>query len=129
MFLWTRKGSFHNILKFFGQKSEKISPKNRKKSEKKTKKNYFFHTFYSGHVDRILRTMSKVSAENPKPFKTFKKFFKPQIVPLVTQKVVLTTFWRFFADSLKKFSLKIRKILKRKIRKMFLPKFLLWTRR
>ena len=73
------------------------------------KKNFFFCKFYSGHVYRNLRTMPKVSAENPKRFKTFKNYFNQQIVPLVTQKLVLTTFWRFFAESLKKFSLKIRK--------------------
>ena len=122
--MWTRKSSFHIFWKFFFQKSEKFSLKNRKNSEKETKNHYFFRNFYSGHVDRILRTIPKVSAENPKRFKTFKKYFNQQIVPLVTQKVVLTTFWRFFAESLKKFSLKIRKkIWKEKSENCFLRKF------
>ena len=124
------EGSFDNFLKFFGRKSEKFCSQNPKKFWKEKSENCFFRNFYSGHVDKNLRTMPKVSAENPKRFKTFKNYFKPQIVPLDTQKIVLTTFWRFFAGSLKKISLKIRKkIPKRKIRKLFLPKFLLWTRR
>ena len=97
------EGSFDNFLKFFGQKSENISLKIGKKSEKKSWKNCFFRGFYSGHVDRILRTIPKVSAEKAKRFKTFKCFFKPKIVRLHTQKLVLTTSWSFLAKSLKNF--------------------------
>ena len=78
------EGSFDKFSKFFGQKSENILLKSRKNSEMKTKKNCFFRNFYSGHVDRILRTMPKVSAENPKRFKTLEKNFKPQTIPLDT---------------------------------------------
>ena len=119
------EGSFDKFLTFFGQKSEKNFAQNPEKFRKEEwKKNFFFRKFYSGHVYRNLRTMPKVSAENPKRFKTFKKYFKPQIVPLVTQKLVLTTFWRFFAESLKKFSLKIRKKLWReKSENCFFRKF------
>ena len=128
--MWTRKSSFHIFWKFFFQKSEKFSLKNRKNSEKETKNNYFFRNFYSGHVDRLLRTMPKVSAENPKRFKTFKINFKLQIVPLDTQKVVFTFSWSFLAKSLKNYRSKIeKKFWKGNKNKLFFPHFLLWTRR
>ena len=61
--------------------------------------------------------MPKVSAENPKRFKTFESFFKPKIVRLHTQKVVLTTSWRLLAKSLKIFCSNSEKVLKRKTKK------------
>ena len=119
--MWTRKSSFHIFWKFFFQKSEKFSLKNRKNSEKETKNNYFFRNFYSGYVDRLLRTMPKVSAENPKRFKTFKKKFKLQIVPLDTQKVVFTFSWSFLAKSLKTFRSKFEKNSEKKTKTNFFP--------
>ena len=94
---------------FFGQKSENISLEIGKNSEKESLRNSFFRKFYPGHVDRILRTMPKVSPGKPKRFKTFESFFKPKIVRLHTQKLVLTTSWSFLSKNLKFFSLKIRK--------------------
>ena len=64
------EGSVDKFSKFFGQKSENTLLKNRKDSEKKTKENYFFRNFYFGHLDKFLRTIPNVSAENPKRFKT-----------------------------------------------------------
>ena len=78
------EGTFEKLLKFFGRKSEKFLLEIRKKFWKKNKKNCFLRNFYSGHVDRILRTMPKVSAEHPKRFKTLEKNFKPQTIPLDT---------------------------------------------
>ena len=118
------EGSFENILKFFGQKSENFFAQNPKKNlKRKTKINSLFRFFYSGHVDRLFRAMPKVCAENPKRFRTLKKI-KSQIVPLDTQKVVLTTSWSFLAQTLKKFRSKSEKILKRKVKKnCFFRKF------
>ena len=76
------EGSYHIFLKFFGGKSEKFSLKIRKKFWKENKNKLFSRNFYSGHVDRILRTMPKVSVENPKRFKTLEKNFETQTVPL-----------------------------------------------
>ena len=114
---------------FLAESLKKFLLKIRKKFWKEKSENCFFRKFYSGHVYRNLRTNPKVSAENPKRFKTFKKYFNQQIVPLVMQKVVLTTFWRFFAESLKKFSLKIRKkFWKEKSENCFFRNFFFWTR-
>ena len=125
------KGSFDNFLKFFGQKSEIFFAQHPKKSlKRKIKKNYFSRNFYSEHVDRVLRTMPRVYAENPKRFKTFKSFLQPEIVPLHTQMLVLTTSRSFLARSRKNFSLKFRKNSEKKKQKnYFIPQFLLWTRR
>ena len=108
--------SFDNFLKFFGRKSEKCFAQNPKEFWEEKSENCFFRTFYSGHVNRNLRTMPKVSAENPNWFKSFKKFFKPQIVPLDTQKVVLTTFW-IIGQKSEKFSLKNRNNSEKKQKK------------
>ena len=127
--LVTQKVVLTTFWRFFAESLKKFSLKIRKKIWKEKSENCFLRKFYSGHVYRNLRTIPMVSAENPKPFKTFKKYFKPQIVPLVTQKVVLTTFWRFFAESLRKFSLKIRKkFWKGKLENCFFRNFLFWTR-
>ena len=124
------KGSFDNFLKFFGQKTEIFLAQHPKKVWKEKEKKLFHRNFYSGHVDRVLRTMPRVYAENPKRFKTFKSFFKPKIVRLHTQMLVLTTSWIFLARSRKKFSLKFRKSSERKNKEnYFFPQFLLWTRR
>ena len=121
------EGSFNNFLKIW-TKVWKIFAQKSKKFWKENEKNCFFHNFYSGHVDSYLRTMPKVSAENPKRLKTLKKYFKPQIVPLDTKKVVLTTFWRFGQKS-EKFSLKNRKNSEKKTKKTVYPQFLIWARR
>ena len=127
--LVTQKVVLTTFWRFFAESLKKISLKIRKKFWKEKPENCFFRKFYSGHVYRNLRTTPKVSAENPKLFKTFKIYFKPQIVPLDAKKVVLTNSWRFSAKSLKKFSLKIRKNSERKKeKKLFLPQILLWTR-
>ena len=111
------EGSFENFLKFFGQKSENFFAQNPKKIwKKKQKLTVYSAFFYSGHVDRFFRAMPKVCAENPKRFRTLKKI-KSQIVPLDTQKVVLTTSWSFLAKSVKKFRSKSEKIPKRKAKK------------
>ena len=93
----------------------------RKKLWKKNKKNYFSRNFYSEHVDRVLRTMPRVYAENPKRFKTFKSFFKPKIVRLHTQMLVLTTSRSFFWPEVWKiFRSNSEKTLKRKTKKTIL---------
>ena len=79
---------FVNFLKFFGQKSEKNFRSKSEKILKRRIKKLILRNFYSGHVDRILRTMPKVSAENPKRFKTFKK--------ISSQKLFLWTRRRLF---------------------------------
>ena len=111
------KGSFDHFLKFFGRKSEKIFAENPKKFWKEKSENCFFRKFYSGHLDRILRNMPKVPAENPKGFKPFLKKLKPQVVPLDTQKFVFTNFWSFLAKSLKIFCSKFEKKSEKKNKK------------
>ena len=108
------EGSFDKLLKFFGHSLKIFCSKFEKFLKRKTKKNYFFRNFYSGHVDRFLRTMPKVSAENPKRFKTLEQKFKSQTNPLDTQKLVLTTSRSFLAESLKNFHSKSEKNSERK---------------
>ena len=111
------EGSFDKLFKFFGQSHKIFCSKFEKFLKRKTKKNYLFRNLYSGHLDKFLRTIPKVSAENPKWFKTFKKVLKSQNVPLDAQKVVLTTSWSFLAESPKNFSFKIRKNSEKKNKK------------
>ena len=117
LFVWTRRGQFWQLLEVFLAKSLKIFRSKLEKVLKKCLKNCFFRKVYSGHVDRILRTMPKVSAEKPKRFKTFESFFMPKIVRLHTQKLVLTTPWSFLAKSLKNFRSKIEKNSEKKNKK------------
>ena len=122
--------SFGNFLKFIGQKSEKFFAQIPKKFWKeKQKKTIFFRNFYSGHVDRNLRTMPKVSAENPKRFKTLKKF---QVTKCSSGHAECSSdkTLKFFGQKCEKsFAQNPKKVLKRKIRKLFLPQFLLWIRK
>ena len=117
-------------MKFYGQKSEKkLSLKIRKNSERKNNKEYFFRKLYSGHVDRILRTMPKVSAENPKRFKTWKKY-KATSWSCGHAEVSFHKFLKFFGQKSESILLKIRKISEKKNKKkLFFPQILLWTRR
>ena len=52
--------------------------------------------------------------------KLLKKKWKSQSVPLDAQKVVLTTSWSFLAESLKNFSLKIRKKFRKEELKIYI---------
>ena len=110
------EGSFDKLFNFLA-KVWKYFAQNSKNFWKEKQKNYLFRNLYSGHLDKFLRTIPKVSAENPKWFKTFKKDLKSQNVPLDAQKVVLTISWSFLAESPKKFSLKIRKNSEKKNKK------------
>ena len=124
------EGSFDKFLKFFGQKSEKFLLKNRKNSGKKTKKNCFFRNFYSGHADRILRTMPKVSAENAKRFKILEKKIQATNCSSGHVEGSFENFLKFFGRKSEKFlTQNPKKFWKGKQKKLFLPQFLLWTLR
>ena len=123
------EGSFDNFLKFFDQKSEKIFAQILRKFWKEIKKkNYFFRNFYSGHVDGNLRTMPKVSVENPKLFKNFLKNFEATSCSCGHAEVSFHNFLKIWPKVWKIFAQKSKKILKRKQKKLFFPQFLLWTR-
>ena len=98
----THKVVLTNSWRFLAESLKNFRSKVEKSLKKKIRK-LFLPNFYSGHIYTNLRTMPKVSAENPKRFKTLEKNFKPKIVPLDTQKVVLTTFWKFFGRKSEKF--------------------------
>ena len=89
----------------------------KKNLKRKTKKNYLFRNFYSGHLDRFLMNHAKGFCRKSETIQNFLKILKPQVVRVDTQKVVLTTFWRFFAESLKKVPLNIRKNSEKKNKK------------
>ena len=120
--------SFENFLKFCGRKSEKILLKIRKNSEKENKKNYFFSNFYSGHLDKFLRTTPKVSTENSKRFKVFLKKFKATSCSCGHAEGSFHNFFsKFFGQKSEKFSLIIRKNSKNKTKKLFSAFFTLDT--
>ena len=124
------EGSFDKFLTFFGQKSEKIFAQNPEKFRKEEwKKNFFFRKFYSAHVYRNLRTIPKVSAENPKRFKIFKKIFQATNCSSGHAEGSFDNFLKIFRRKSEKiFAQNPKKTLKRKIRKLFHPQILLWTR-
>ena len=78
------EGTFENFFEIFWPKVWKIFAQKSKKFWKENKKTVFFRNFCSGHLDRFLRTMPRVSAENPKRFKTLENNFKQQTIPLDT---------------------------------------------
>ena len=97
------EGSFDKLLKFFGHSLKIFCSKFEKFLKRKTKKNYFFRNFYSGLLDKFLRTIPKVSAENPKRFKTFEKKFKVTKCSSGRAEGSFDNFLKFFGRKSEKF--------------------------
>ena len=109
---------FTNFWSFLAKSLKVLCSKFEKKSEKKNKKNYFFRNFYSGPLDRFLRTMLKVFEENLKRFKTWKKY-KATSGSCGHAEVSFHKFLKFFGQKSESILLKIRKISEKKNKKNY----------
>ena len=113
----------------FGQKYEKFSLKNRKNSEKKTKK-LFFPQFLLWAPTQKLENHAKCFCRKSITIQNFRKKKSSHKLFLWTRRSQFRQLFEVFWPKVWKiFRSKSEKILRRKIRKLFLPHFLLWTRK
>ena len=119
----TQKVVFTNFWSFLAKSLKIFCSKFEKILKRKTKKT-ISSAFFSGHLDRFLRTMPKVSAENPKRFKNFEKKIKATSCSCGHAEFSFHKFLKFFGQKSENILLKIRKNSEKKNKKkLFLPLF------